>query len=419
MTPRYDVAIIGAGPVASALALLLARLARDPARIALTGDPLAGSPAAGSPAAGSPAARNSVSGSPAAASLAPSSRTVDVPGTGAADPRTLAMNEGSRRLLADLQAWPARCATIQTIHVSQSGRLGRTCIKHTDFGVAALGHVAAYVDLREALAAPLHASGVTRIDAIDVVALRQTDAGVHWGDGPEASCRIAVLADGAGAAADVTREYGQSAVLATVRATQPRSHWAWERFRREGPLAILPHPDGHDRYAVVWCCRSADADRLKHLDADVFSAELTAAFGERLGRLQAVGARHVYPLALKARRHPVEGRIVAVGNAAQSLHPVAGQGLNLGLRDAAQLAQVLGPWLGGQPVDAADVLSTYAAKRKLDRTITGGLTDIMPRAFSTGWPVVEHLGGTVLLALDLSSSLRTPLARQLLYGTRS
>src|SRR5690606_7093251 len=153
---------------------------------------------------------------------------------------------------------------------------------------------------------------------------------------------------------------------------------------------------------------------LAQLDDSAFSAALSTAFGSRLGRLTSHAPRHVFPLALSARHTLVQGRSVAIGNAAQTLHPVAGQGLNLGLRDAARLAQALSGWLNAPSGDPAAPLAAFARARLADRWITAGLTDVMPRAFATGLAPVEHACGVGLLAMDLAAPLRTPLARHLL-----
>ena len=390
MTTPYDVAIIGAGPVGMALALMLAQNAPYPERIVLFGR---------------------------GGAL--------VPGD-ARDPRTLALNQGSRLTLAALGAFPAHATPIRTIHVSQSGRLGRTLIEHSDFDVDALGHVTHYASLIDALEARLHDSGISRRDALKPGEISQQNAAatsthpVSLHSSESAQARLVVMADGAGGA-DITRQYNQHAVLATARASRPRAAWAWERFRSEGPLAVLPHPAGPDLYAIVWCCRPDTAARLQSLSQAEFSRALTEAFGDRLGSLFAEGERHVFPLALKARHRVVDRRIVSIGNAAQSLHPVAGQGLNLGLRDASQLCQALAPWLADaeRSMRLDQALQRYAGNRQVDRTVTGLVTDIMPRVFATGLAPVEHLCGAALLALDVSRTLRAPLARHLLYGSRS
>lgn len=384
----FDIAILGAGPVGRVLALMLARVAPDPARIAL----LAGSaPAPATPAAAVPAA----------------------------DPRVLAMNHGSRVLLESLQAWPERSADIRNIHVSQRGRLGRTVIQHTDFGVPQLGSVVAYSGLHAKLDERVAACGVTVLPGPGALIEGQDADGVRITQGDHTLlCQVAVQSDGAGAT-DVRRDYGQHAVLTTAHATLPRRGWAWERFTSEGPLALLPHPQTPDAYSVVWCSAPERAQELAALDNAAFSSALSAAFGDRLGRLSSQAPRHVFPLALAARRAQVQGRVAAIGNAAQTLHPVAGQGLNLGLRDAARLAQTLAGWLARPESSPTSLLTEFAQARQVDRAITAGLTDLMPRVFATGLTPVEHACGLALLGMDLASPLRAPLAQHLLQGFRA
>jgi len=384
----FDIAILGAGPVGRVLALMLARVAPDPARIAL----LAGAaPAPAMPAAAVPAA----------------------------DPRVLAMNHGSRVLLESLHAWPERSADIRNIHVSQRGRLGRTVIQNTDFGVPQLGSVVAYSGLHAKLDECVAASGVTVLTGPAAQVDSQDADGVRIMQGGETlRCQVAVQSDGAGAT-DLRRDYGQHAVLTTAHATLPRRGWAWERFTAEGPLALLPHPQTPDAYSVVWCSAPDRAAELAALDNAAFSKALSTAFGDRLGRLSSQAPRHVFPLALAARRAQVQGRVAAIGNAAQTLHPVAGQGLNLGLRDAARLAQALAGWLARPETSPTALLAEFAQARQLDRVITAGLTDLMPRVFATGLAPVEHACGLALLGMDLASPLRAPLAQHLLQGFRA
>ncbi|CAM3467961.1 2-octaprenyl-6-methoxyphenol hydroxylase [Bordetella sputigena] len=388
----FPIAILGAGPVGQALALMLARVTDDASRIVL------------------------VQG--AAPAKAPSAAAAAQAAT--ADSRVLALNHGSLVLLDTLGARPAPAAPIETIHVSQRGRLGRTVIRHTDFQVPQLGAVASYPAVREALTRAVAGSGVTVVHADGARVAARTGDGVivRAADEREIRCSVAVVSDGA-ATGQLRREYGQDAVLTAVRAARPRRGWAFERFTREGPLALLPHPAAADCYAVVWCCAPERAAALATLETAAFSRALTEAFGDRLGTLDCIGERHVAPLFMSMRRTQVDGRVVAIGNAAQTLHPVAGQGLNLGLRDAASLAQSLASWLRDPAGDPAAALREFAGARRGDRWLTTALTDLLPRVFTTGLAPVEHACGLALLGLDLAAPLRAPLARHLLQGWRA
>lgn len=379
--PTYDLVILGSGPVGCVLALGLARAAPHPDRIALMG--------------------------PAPAARAPGQSI---------DPRALALNHGSRQLLRHLDAWPVRAADILTVHVSQAGHLGRTLIDQAELAVPRLGSVVAYDDLLESLHAAVARSGVRHITERPPRPQAGQPVTLRLAGGPVTS-HLVLISDGA-QPQGLRRDYDQQAVLATVRAASPIPGRAFERFTRTGPLALLPHPAGHDLYSLVWCVRPEQAQALSTLPEAAFDHALQAAFGQRLGRLCRVAAASTFPLSLHAGPSLQGAGIVAVGNAAQTLHPVAGQGLNLGLRDAAQLAHILHPWLATPEQPVQPLLEHYARQRRLDRGLTLGITDTLPRLFATGNPLVRHACGLGLAAMDLLSMLRKPLARHLLQGQR-
>lgn len=379
--PEFDIAIIGTGPVGCALALCLARQAPEPARIALLGPD-----------------------------------RQEIPDTGQIDPRTLALNHGSRSLLESLNAWPQASADILSVHVSQAQRMGRTLIDQAELDVPRLGSVVAYDAVLASLHQAVAQSGIHRIQARPQRPVAGPSVRIK-AEGQTLDAHIALVSDGE-RPRGLHREYGQHAVLATVRATHPTAGRAFERFTRHGPLALLPHPQGADLYSLVWCVPPSRAQALHAMDDRAFDHALQQAFGQRLGTLHGIGERHVFPLTMHAGASLLDTHIVALGNAAQTLHPVAGQGLNLGLRDAAQLAQTLAPWLHQPERDAAPELARFARQRRADRSLTLAITDTLPRIFATPNPLIQHACGIGLMALDLLPGLRKPLARHLLQGMR-
>lgn len=378
-TPSYDILIQGAGPVGSALALMLARNALQPARIAVAGH------------IRPPSDSDRIDACP------------EIP-----DPRTLALNHGSIALLELLDAWPRHSADIRFVHVSQRGRLGRTVISHEEMNVPRLGSVVSYNELLAVLHQRLRQSGVTLLNS----AFDQDSTGNH----PRS--KLTVLSDGR-KPKGIQRHYGQHALLATIQVSVPLAAWAFERFTREGPLAVLPHPQGADYYGVVWCGSPARTVEQQQLSDDAFSLALTDMFGTRLGRLRTIGARHVFPLSMHAGPTLIDDRTIAVGNAAQTLHPVAGQGLNLGLRDAMQLNLALTPWLGAPEQDGQAFLARFARQRRPDRLTTAAITDFLPRIFATGNPLVDHACGLALMGLDAAPAMRRAFSRHLLQGMRT
>lgn len=384
-TLTHDILINGAGPTGSALALMLAAKTGHPERIALAG-----------PVSNTSAGPRRLSADP--------------------DPRTLALNHGSRTLLEGLAAWPQACADIRTVHVSQQGRLGRTVIDHADLSVPRLGSVVPYDALLSALHSRLRDVGVDIVATPCAVAA----AGGHVvADTPTGRLTAAVAVQSHGRQPQgITRQYNQHAVLATVQASHPKPGWAYERFTRQGPLALLPHPQRDDTYAVVWCCPPDQADTLRNDSSSRFDHALNQHFGDRLGQLRSAGERHVFPLSLHAGPLLLNARTLAIGNAAQTLHPVAGQGLNLGLRDVAQLGITLAPWLANPTSDILPFMHEFIQRRRADRWLSAGITDALPRVFATGNPLVEHACGLALLGLDMLPAVRNTLARHLLQGLR-
>jgi 2-octaprenyl-6-methoxyphenol hydroxylase len=334
------------------------------------------------------------------------------------DARAIALSYASRLILERLHAWSGLAVTpIETIHISQRGGFGRTLIRAADCELPALGYVASYDDLqRSLLAAPCSGKRLfgAKLTAYDgATALVQTQTG-EFAYTP----RLTVFADGARLADDrsapaYSKDYRQTAVVAWVKTAQAHRGRAWERFTPEGPLALLPHGAG---YALVWTASPERAARLCALDAPAFLAELHTAFGDRLGAFTETGERTSFPLALRYRRDETRPHSLSVGNAAQTLHPVAGQGFNLGLRDAWELARLAR--------DAGDLGSDsfcarYRRARALDRRAGIQFTDSLVGLFSNSDPLLKLARGAGLLALDLLPFARRFVARRMIYGARA
>ena len=375
----YDIAICGAGPAGMALAALLARRGADCSRIVL------------------------VDAKPLQQAMQ--------------DPRTLALSYGSRQILEQVGAWPIHATAIHEIHVSRRGQFGRSMITREEHGVPALGYVTRYGAIVEALGKVCASLGIeslrpVRVSGSDEAADSVTLHLDSEGRGPRVlRAAVVVQAEGGlfGEQADKieTRDYRQSAIIAQVRSSAPVPHRAYERFTSEGPLALLPQDEG---YALVWCARPASAQDLLALDDSAFLARLGDTFGERLGRFTQASRRLAFPLGLNAGATG-SARRVAIGNAAQTLHPVAGQGLNLGLRDASELARALAR--GATP----QALAQFAAQRRHDRKLTVRLTDTMARIFASE-SALQPLLGLGLAAIDVAAPARAVLAELMMYGRR-
>ncbi|HZZ06844.1 UbiH/UbiF/VisC/COQ6 family ubiquinone biosynthesis hydroxylase [Paraburkholderia sp.] len=347
-----------------------------------------------------------------------------------ADPRAIAVSHGSRMILEPL-SWPADATAIQRIHVSQRGHFGRTLIDHSEHGLPALGYVLRYGSIVHGLAEAVHATSVHWFRSTSAAAPTQDLDGVTLpietaGVTRNLRTRILVNAEGGlfgdqktarGAGhsdAGGTRDYGQTALVGTVSVSAPQPHVAWERFTSQGPIALLPMGGVRGaNYALVWCCAPDEAARRAQLPDDEFLHELGAAFGNRMGSFTHIKGRASFPLGLNAVDTLVKGHVVAIGNAAQTLHPVAGQGLNLGLRDAHALADALSVE-GPTPL----ALATFAQRRALDRRLTIGATDALARLFTVDFPPLATLRGLALTALEFVPPVKTALARQMMFGQR-
>ncbi len=337
------------------------------------------------------------------------------------DARTLALSHASRCLLEEVNAWPSQAATpIESIHVSQKGGPGRTLIEASEQGLPALGYTVAHAALECALEARLRDAGVDVAygHSCEAITLTRDAAEVRFASGRAVSARLLVLADGGANSTKIpgiaytSKDYGQQAVTGTVRTDREHGQRAYERFTTQGPAALLPVGD---RYALVWTAAPDEAKRLLCLDDAAFLLALQEHFGDRAGRFVGVGARAAFPLRLRAVNSPVALRTAIVGNAAQALHPIAGQGLNLGLRDAAQLAEAIAS-TPREALGSEAMLRDYRDARHRDATRGVAFTDFLVSAFADARRIPTWGRGLALAALDLLPPARRRLAERMIGG---
>lgn len=332
------------------------------------------------------------------------------------DPRALALSHGARQLLEQIDSWPTRAAMpIETIHVSQKDGFGRTLIDRAEYDLPALGYVVRYRDLAGALAANLAADAV--LAEAEILDIAPNDEHVtvtlrHAGQTRTIRTKLLVHAEGTPGddPAVSVSDYGQHAVICEVTPTPGHGKRAWERFTPDGPLALLPLGN---EYSIVFTLPPAKADAVMAMDNDAFIAALQAQFGGRM-TFAAPGKRSRFPLALRLRDTLVKDKEVWIGNTAQTLHPVSGQGFNLGIRDAWQLAEILLK----NGVDRSS-LANYAASRRLDRQGSAFFTDKIVKAFSNDIGPLKLARGIGLLALDLCPPARHFVAKRMIWGARA
>ena len=332
------------------------------------------------------------------------------------DPRALALSHGARQLLEQIKAWPTRAATpIETIHISQQDGFGRTLIDHSDYDLPALGYVVRYRDLAAALATQLSADAL--LDNVEILDITPADDHVtvalrHAGALRSIQTTLLIHAEGTPGDDPAVKvsDYHQHAVIAEITPQPGHQNRAWERFTPDGPLALLPLGK---EYSVVFTLPPAKADAVMAMDDTAFTAALQSQFGSRI-RFAKPGPRSRFPLFLRLRDTLVKGSEVWIGNTAQTLHPVSGQGFNLGIRDAWQLAEIL----LNNGVDR-NSLARYAASRRLDRQGSAFFTDQIVRTFSNNFGPLKVVRGLGLLALDLCPPARHFVAKRMIWGARA
>lgn len=342
------------------------------------------------------------------------------------DARAIALAHGTIQHLARAGIWQALadCGTpIRRVHVSDRGHATFVTLDAQDYHISALGQVVELHDVGQRLFSLLrNAPGVTLHCPAQVAQFTRDDDGVTvtLDDGSTLRGQLLVAADGSRSAiADGCKidygvqDYHQTAVIANVTTSEPHCGRAFERFTEHGPLALLPMSQG--RSSLVWCHPRARQQAVLGWSDAQFCDELQRAFGWRLGRMMHAGARSAYPLLLSRASRTVSHRVALVGNAAQTLHPIAGQGFNLGLRDVISLAENLAAAHRDQAdVGAYTVLHAWQQQRQADKNATVGLTDGLVHLFANRWMPLAIGRNFGLMAMEVITPARDALATRTL-----
>ncbi|WP_369161757.1 2-octaprenyl-6-methoxyphenyl hydroxylase [Candidatus Thiodiazotropha sp. LNASS1] len=343
------------------------------------------------------------------------------------DDRVLALSWGSRIILQAMGVWDdiqVAAEPILDIHISDRGHFGFTRLNHLDEGVEALGYVVTARALGQALLQDL-----VNHDAIKMicparlksfaVSDRDVEVRISQDDGEQVlSTRLLVAADGGNSLVRQflsiplkEKSYGQTAIIANLRAEQAHQGIAYERFTNTGPLALLPMRD--DRLSMVWTAKDDQIAELMALRDEAFLLRLQDRFGHRLGRLYELGKRVAYPLSLRQAVEQVSSRVALIGNAAHAIHPVTGQGLNLGLRDVAVLADLVSDAAQrGQDPGDIELLKEYANWRKKDQNSVAMITDSLARFFANPFGPLRLVRNLGMVGLDVVPSMKHLVARQ-------
>lgn len=337
--------------------------------------------------------------------------------------RALALSAGTINLLQAIDVWEGvkQCATaIKDIHISDRGHFGKARLSAKKQGVDALGYVISARDIEDHVAELVSQAGIKQYCPARVVGLMSGPESVNISfkkdeQSDNLSARLLVGADGGQSSVrrlleipQQVTEYGQTALVTTVKSSLPHNNVAYERFTESGPLAMLPV--NAEECSLVWTRKTEEAEDLISINEEEFIARLQACFGYQLGQLTLTAPRRAFPLSLIRAETMLSGRTVIIGNAVHQLHPVAGQGFNLGIRDVVQLAEMLlKQYQNNADVGDPEFLKTYAEARQKDHDQTIGFTDNVVKIFSTDWLPLAAARSISLAVMD-----HIPLAKSVL-----
>ena len=347
------------------------------------------------------------------------------PESGGLNARSIALSYSSVQIFKALGVWPSikkLAAPIRNIHISSRGRWGVSRLRASDYDIDALGYVIESRHLTSSLLEKVEAcENVTLLSEASFESINNDgevliDYSRHQ-QSHQLSAKLALIADGASSSARASLgiehnsiDYGQAAIICNVEFEKPLPGFAYERFTEQGPLAILPLSG--NRYACVWTRGKAQADELMAADEESFIEALQKCFGFRMGFIDKIGARFCFDLKRTEAMQLIENRCVLIGNAANALHPVAGQGFNLALRDVAALYELLAGRQVNELDEAAmaELLQQYQTNRRAEQRQVVRLGDGLVSLFSNELPLINHLRAGGLALLDQLPPLKTQVA---------
>jgi 2-octaprenyl-6-methoxyphenol hydroxylase len=346
-------------------------------------------------------------------------------GASHADTRALALSYGSRLILEKLSVWDAvaaKATAINTIHISQRGGLGRTKLNAAEHNQDAMGYVLPYGALTKALDGELDLKNVVYEAEATQIKPGEPFAEVMFnqnGKSQTLQSALLVVADGGRSLGEIegikkeTKEYGHDALVSKVKAELPHNNIAYERFTPSGPMALLPN--GEAGFSLVWTGDKVSIDGLLQLDDATFLTQLHTAFGDRVGQFLSIEKRLSFPLKLSKLKPSTAPHLAIIGNAAQTMHPVAGQGFNVGMRDAWTLASLIID-TSVTALGAASMLEAYSKLRSRDTR--GGIlfTDLLVNVFGNEIIGLQAIRGAGLGALQLMSPIKNMLVSKMSFG---
>ena len=348
-----------------------------------------------------------------------------VKGASHADTRALALSYGSRLILEKLGIWNAvapKATAINTIHISQRGGFGRTKLNAADHNMPAIGYVLPYGALTRALDAVLDATNILYEAEATAIKTLQDVSEVTFtlnNQSQTLQSSLLIVADGGRSLGEIkgikkeTKEYGHNALVSKVTAELPHNHIAYERFTPTGPMALLPN--GEVGFSLVWTGEKASIDALLALDDATFLTQLHEAFGDRVGKFLSIEKRISFPLKLSTLKSASLSHLAIIGNAAQTMHPVAGQGFNVGMRDAWALAGLI---VNTPPEDLGDAQMLASYNKLRQRDTRGGIlfTDFLVNVFSNDVIGLGAIRGVGLGLLQMIKPAKKMLVGKMSFG---